>query len=44
VDSLAVVVGMYHDISRLPVEEEGKIIGIITRSDGMLCFYNLWPD
>jgi len=44
VDSLAVVVRMYHDIGRLPVVEEGKIIGIITRSDGMLCFYDLWPN
>jgi CBS domain-containing protein len=33
-----------HDIGRLPVVEEGKIIGIITRSDTMLYFYDLLPD
>ena len=33
-----------HDIGRLPVVEEGKIIGIITRSDAMLYFYDLLPD
>ena len=33
-----------HDIGRLPVVEEGKIIGIITRSDTMLYFYDLMPD
>ncbi|WDP92829.1 MAG: CBS domain-containing protein [Desulfobacter sp.] len=33
-----------HDIGRLPVMEGGKIIGIITRSDAMLYFYDLLPD
>ncbi len=33
-----------HDIGRLPVVEEGRIIGIITRSDTMLYFYDLLPD
>jgi len=35
---------MYHDIGRLPAVEEGRFIGIITRSDAMLCFYDLLPD
>jgi len=33
-----------HDVGRIPVMEEGKIIGIITRSDAMLYFYDLLPD
>ena len=33
-----------HDIGRLPVVEGGRIIGIITRSDAMLYFYDLLPD
>ena len=33
-----------HDIGRLPVMKEDKIIGIITRSDAMLYFYDLLPD
>jgi tRNA nucleotidyltransferase (CCA-adding enzyme) len=33
-----------HDIGRLPVVEDGRIIGIITRSDAMLYFYDLLPD
>ena len=33
-----------HDIGRLPVVENKKIIGIITRSDTMLYFYDLLPD
>ncbi len=33
-----------HDIGRLPVIEDGKLIGIITRSDVMLYFYDLLPD
>jgi CBS domain-containing protein len=44
VDSLAVVDRIYHDIGRLPVVGEGKIIGIINRSDAMLYFYDLLPD
>lgn len=33
-----------HDVGRLPVVEGGKIIGIITRSDTMMYFYDLLPD
>jgi nanoRNase/pAp phosphatase (c-di-AMP/oligoRNAs hydrolase) len=33
-----------HDIGRLPVVEDGVIIGIVTRSDVMLYFYDLLPD
>lgn len=33
-----------HDIGRLPVIKDGKIIGIITRSDAMMYFYDLLPD
>ena len=33
-----------HDIGRLPVVDKGRIIGIITRSDAMLYFYDLLPD
>ena len=33
-----------HDIGRVPVLEEGKLIGIVTRSDVMLYFYDLLPD
>ena len=33
-----------HDIGRVPVMEDGKIIGIITRSDAMMYFYDLLPD
>lgn len=33
-----------HDIGRLPVVEDGKVIGIITRSDAMTYFYDLLPD
>ena len=33
-----------HDIGRLPVVENGKILGIVTRSDAMRYFYNLLPD
>jgi CBS domain-containing protein len=33
-----------HDIGRLPVVENERIIGIITRSDTMLYFYDLLPD
>lgn len=33
-----------HDIGRLPVVEDGKLIGIITRSDSMLYFYDILPD
>jgi len=33
-----------HVIGRLPVVENGKIIGIMSRSDAMLYFYDLLPD
>jgi tRNA nucleotidyltransferase (CCA-adding enzyme) len=33
-----------HDIGRLPVVENNRIIGIITRSDAMVYFYDLLPD
>jgi nanoRNase/pAp phosphatase (c-di-AMP/oligoRNAs hydrolase) len=33
-----------YDIGRLPVVEDGRIIGIITRSDAMTYFYDLLPD
>jgi CBS domain-containing protein len=33
-----------HDIGRLPVVSDGKIIGIMSRSDAMIYFYDLLPD
>ena len=33
-----------HDIGRIPVVEDGQIIGIVTRSDVMMYFYDLLPD
>lgn len=33
-----------HDIGRLPVVENDRIIGIVTRSDTMLYFYDMLPD
>ena len=33
-----------HDIGRLPVIQDDRIIGIITRSDAMMYFYDLLPD
>ena len=33
-----------HDVGRLPVVEDERIIGIVTRSDAMLYFYDLVPD
>lgn len=33
-----------HDIGRLPVVENGRVIGIVTRSDTMLYFYDMLPD
>ena len=33
-----------HDIGRLPVVENGKVIGIVTRTDAMLYFYDMLPD
>lgn len=33
-----------HDVGRLPVVQGDKIVGIITRSDTMLYFYDMLPD
>lgn len=33
-----------HDIGRLPVVENDRMIGIISRSDAMIYFYDLIPD
>lgn len=33
-----------HDIGRLPVVEDGSVIGIITRSDAMRYLYDLQPE
>ena len=33
-----------NDIGRLPVLKDGKLIGIVTRSDTMRYYYNLLPD
>ena len=33
-----------NDVGRLPVVQDGRIIGIITRSDSMMYFYDLLPD
>ena len=33
-----------HDIGRLPVVDSGKVIGIVTRSDAMMYFYDQLPD
>lgn len=33
-----------HDIGRLPVVDNGRVIGILTRSDAMLYLYDLLPD
>ena len=33
-----------YDIGRLPVVDNNRLIGIITRSDAMLYFYDLLPD
>lgn len=33
-----------HDIGRLPVIQDDKVVGIITRSDTMMYFYDLLPD
>jgi CBS domain-containing protein len=40
----AVSIMVKHDIGRLPVVEDGKMIGIVTRSDAMLYFYDMLPD
>ena len=33
-----------HDVGRLPVVADGRILGIVTRSDVMTYFYDLLPD
>ncbi len=33
-----------HDVGRIPVIQDDRIIGIITRSDVMMYFYDLLPD
>ena len=33
-----------HDIGRLPVVEQDRMIGIVTRSDVMMYFYDLLPE
>ncbi len=33
-----------HDIGRLPVMEDGQVIGIFTRSDAMLYYYDQLPE
>jgi tRNA nucleotidyltransferase (CCA-adding enzyme) len=33
-----------HDVGRLPVVEDGRIIGIVTRSDAMSYFYDRLPE
>lgn len=33
-----------YDIGRLPVVDEGKLIGIFTRSDAMIYYYDLLPE
>jgi CBS domain-containing protein len=33
-----------HDVGRLPVVEDDHVIGIVTRSDVMMYFYDLMPD
>ncbi|MDY0312137.1 MAG: CBS domain-containing protein [Desulfobacterales bacterium] len=33
-----------HDVGRLPVVEDDRLIGIVTRSDVMTYFYDLMPD
>ncbi len=42
--SQAVRLMVKHDIGRLPVVEQGKLIGIVTRSDAMRYFYDLVPE
>ncbi|WP_342039445.1 CBS domain-containing protein [Desulfatibacillum alkenivorans] len=33
-----------HDVGRLPVVDDGELIGIFTRSDAMLYYYDLLPE
>jgi tRNA nucleotidyltransferase (CCA-adding enzyme) len=40
----AAAIMVKHDVGRLPVVENGQVIGILTRSDVMRFFYDLLPD
>jgi tRNA nucleotidyltransferase (CCA-adding enzyme) len=40
----AAAIMVKHDVGRLPVVENGRVIGILTRSDVMRFFYDLLPD
>jgi len=40
----AATIMVKHDIGRLPVIKDEKVVGIITRSDTMMYFYDLLPD
>jgi len=40
----AATIMVKHDIGRLPVIKDDKVVGIITRSDTMMYFYDLLPD
>lgn len=42
--SQAVAIMIKHDIGRLPVVQDDRVIGIVTRSDAMLYYYDLLPD
>jgi CBS domain-containing protein len=39
----AAAIMVKHDVGRLPVVENGRVIGILTRSDVMRFFYDLLP-
>ncbi|MBI5582139.1 MAG: CBS domain-containing protein [Deltaproteobacteria bacterium] len=40
----AAAIMVKHDVGRLPVVDDGRVIGILTRSDVMRFFYDLLPD
>jgi nanoRNase/pAp phosphatase (c-di-AMP/oligoRNAs hydrolase) len=40
----AAAIMVKHDVGRLPVVDNGQVIGIVTRSDVMRYFYDLLPD
>ena len=40
----AVKIMVREDIGRLPVIENDRLIGLVTRSDTMRYYYNLLPD
>jgi CBS domain-containing protein len=39
----AAAIMVKHDVGRLPVVDDGRVIGILTRSDVMRFFYDLLP-